>query len=221
MASEDEVISVLEVLSAAYPTFNLRPGTVRVYVALLADVPAEVLAGASIQHMAESKFFPAVAELREMALRLGRQDKDDPGGLEAWRQVLDEVRRGVGHPQVFKSTTITDRKILDSVACVGGWRMLATSTDSEDIAHRARFVEAYNRYAERERQAAQMMPNVRAVIEATRLRLDAGARRLEMDVMAHRRARDDPSKHSRGAGTEGDVPGKETAHQRFEGVDRP
>lgn len=76
MATEQEIMQCLAMLSAAYPEWQkdqpqepLRQ-TYRVYVQLLGDLPTDALREATLHHIRESKFFPKVSELRERASKL-------------------------------------------------------------------------------------------------------------------------------------------------------
>ena len=79
MAAFETITKVLAVVSAAYPNFDLKPETVKVYLKLLADLPDELLEEASLAHIAQSTYFPTVAELRSAAVELlERQDPFRP-----------------------------------------------------------------------------------------------------------------------------------------------
>lgn len=75
MATQDEIIPVLEVLGRAFPNQALSKPTGEIYVRMLEDIPIDLLWRAAERHMAEAKYFPRIAELRGMAARLAGTDR--------------------------------------------------------------------------------------------------------------------------------------------------
>ncbi len=75
MATQDETIPVLEVLGRAFPNQALSKPTVEVYLRMLEDIPIDLLWRAAERHMAESQYFPRIAELRGIAARLAGTDR--------------------------------------------------------------------------------------------------------------------------------------------------
>jgi hypothetical protein len=65
---KDEITKLLD----AYPSFSPRnlKGTITTYSAALSDIPEWLLSQAVDEHIKSSKFFPAVAELRQLSERL-------------------------------------------------------------------------------------------------------------------------------------------------------
>lgn len=62
--SQDTTIEAVGVLAAAYPNANLPDETIRVYVRILSDIPADALAGAITRLVKTSKFIPSISEIR-------------------------------------------------------------------------------------------------------------------------------------------------------------
>lgn len=194
MATEVDIVRVFTFLTSAYPSFAAAPandeygipGTLDIYREALADIDYDVLKAAAKKCLADCRFFPTIAELRQAAAAL--TTPPSTSGVEAWGLVMSEVRRGVGYPlQVPVECGITDPLILRSVESVGGWKLLQRSTNQEDIAHRARFVEVYETLLARQRDDARQMPEVRqmtaarhaeasALLKQTAARLTAGGR---------------------------------------------
>ena len=58
-----------------------------VWFALLSDLDAELLGAAALQHMAASKWFPTVAELREIVAAL--LSERPPTAMEEWGMVVE------------------------------------------------------------------------------------------------------------------------------------
>ncbi len=76
------------VLDAAYPRKDqtLTPELLRVYRVSLADIPGDHLELAALRHIAASKFFPTVAELREaVAATLTREERETLADLHRLR----------------------------------------------------------------------------------------------------------------------------------------
>ena len=70
MAKPEQTLSVLEGLARAYPDKRLEPGSLRLYVEHLADVPAGILEQAARRWIDSSQWFPKISELRQLALRI-------------------------------------------------------------------------------------------------------------------------------------------------------
>ena len=157
MATEREIAGVLGVLSATYPTFELREQTVEVYCQLLADVPLEALRAAAKQHIAGCRFFPTVSELRGLARRIRNGLARRPTALEAWQEVKEHMLRGDLRVRPEFSNPITDRVIRS----MGWWYNLCLSENG--MADRAHFLRAYDELAQREEEDALLLPEVRAL----------------------------------------------------------
>ena len=70
MSPPDQILSILETLSAAYPNRSRDQRTVQLYVERLSDIPVYLLDQAASQHIATSNWFPKIAELRAAAARI-------------------------------------------------------------------------------------------------------------------------------------------------------
>lgn len=91
MATLNEIATVLTVLEAAYPAFQAHERTLDVYAEALSDLDGEDLRQAARVHLLTNRFFPSVYELRAGVLALRAPISASVG--EAWRQVVDQVRR--------------------------------------------------------------------------------------------------------------------------------
>ena len=138
MATFETITRVLAVASAAYPNFDLKPETVRVYLKLLADLPDELLEEASLAHIAQSAFFPTIAELRAVAFAVMEQGNLLPTGLEAWSEVEEQIRQ-VGHT----GKPVFQNKLTSQLVQSMGWQNLCRSENL--VADRAHFLSAYER----------------------------------------------------------------------------
>lgn len=171
MANRVDVLRVLRVLSAAYPQFEVRDAQIDVYCVVLADLPAHVLAAAAIQHISSSKWFPTVAELRDCAVELMRNEAGLPTAAAAW----GEVKRQIAAVGTYGSPKFTD-PITARVVGYLGWRSLCLS--QQETADRARFMDAYAVEMRREAAQARMLPQIRELAE--RLSIASGPRGTRM-----------------------------------------
>jgi len=157
MATQIEVLKVIKVLGDAYPTFQLTRASIEVYVRLLADVPAELLEKATLDHISRSTFFPTIAELRGTAFDLLEQPNDELLTHAAWQQVQAEIQR-VGHrgePQ------FSDPLVAETVKIMG-WHNLCLSDNP--ISERSHFVHLFRSLAERKRQEERRLPEVQRYV---------------------------------------------------------
>ena len=58
----------------AYPNQGVSRETLDIYVRMLEDIPADLLWQAAERHMAQSNYFPRIAELHSQAARLAGTD---------------------------------------------------------------------------------------------------------------------------------------------------
>jgi len=149
MASEQEILQTLAVLTNAYPANHLETGSVALYVRLLSDIPAALLQAAVLDYIAHSTWFPTIGELRQTALDLQREADPQPDAHEAWAEVLEAIAR-VGHagqPQF-------SHPLIAEVVQLTGWHQLCM-TDIQDLRfERHNFITIYNARLERERLRA-------------------------------------------------------------------
>jgi hypothetical protein len=136
MASYETISKILMIAVAAYPRFDLKPETVRVYLSMLLDIPDEYLQGSVITHIARSPFFPTVADLRTIALEQMGSAKCQLSGMDAWREVEDQIRM-VGHA----GTPTFQNQVVERLVHAMGWQNLCRSENH--ISDRAHFLRAY------------------------------------------------------------------------------
>lgn len=155
MANEADVLRVLALLGASYPNFELRDDTGEVYCRLLADLPCEALEAAAIQHVAENRFFPTVAELREVAERIIGYGDRRPTALEAW----GEVKENMVHSDYTRMPEFSNPITVRVLRSMGWWYNLCMSENG--MADRAHFLKAYDELVKREREEGRLLPEVR------------------------------------------------------------
>jgi hypothetical protein len=140
MATVEKFTALFGALIAAFPEAQILPNTVPVYSAALADIPDDDLARAVAEHIAHARKFPAIAELRELALA-GRC----PNEGEAWA----EVRRAFTRFGRAGKPAFSHPLILAAVEAIG-WRALCDSTQENEPLDRAHFLRVYRQLADRE-----------------------------------------------------------------------
>jgi hypothetical protein len=139
--------------------------TLEVYARVLADIPDDLLQAAIVQMLASATFYPKPAEIRRMAASL--RWPEEITGLEAWGRLGAYMRdwpaggRFVGDRHV--DPPALPERTQRAVAAIGGLSYLRYSENV--MADRARFCEVYDALSRREREHAQMLPEVRAVVE--------------------------------------------------------
>ncbi len=149
--------SIIRQLVSAYPNTQATVETIAVYDRLLADIAPGDLQTVVDQCIAECKFLPTVAEIREryglLTRRLG-----EPSAAEAWGEVQTEIRRVgyIGTPTF--ADTVTER-----VVKMMGWRELCASENA--VADRAHFMRMYEQVAERAGQWQRLLPQARELAE--------------------------------------------------------
>jgi hypothetical protein len=157
---------VLQLLIEAYPNANLADKTIPLYARLLADFPEQLLEAACLQHIATSRFFPTVAELREVALSLYQQAEGSthPEPMEAWGL----VQREIGRTGRYRNPQFADPVVARAVERFGWIRLCDQPIETIGVAC-AQFRELYESLLRREQQQARLLPEVRAALKTTAL----------------------------------------------------
>jgi hypothetical protein len=160
MATTDTIADVLGVLMAAYPAWGENnpkiDGTLEVYRRALMDIDAGLLRAAAMQHIASSKWFPSVAELREAALSI--MTHGDESAEEAW----GEIKKAIRAFGSYREPVFNNAKIAQAVKIMG-WLNLCMSEN--EVADRAHFFKVYQSLQNRERFDTIALPEVRQIIE--------------------------------------------------------
>lgn len=160
----DEMEFVLAQLFSAYANAKVDEGTVAVYMRLLRDIPANDLQTVVDQCIAECKFLPTVAEIRDryhaLIRTLGQLTATD-----AWGQVKSEIRR-IGS----WGTPTFDDPVVAQVVRNMGWAELCMSEAPEGV-DRAQFERAYNEIVQRGEQVQKLLPQS---LEMAQRRIGAG-----------------------------------------------
>jgi len=170
--SDETMAKVFMMLSRAYPDWASKylqgeegAQTMRLYARLLGDIPDDVLEAATLDHIANSPWWPKMDELRKRCVALMANITDLPSPYEAWALVCRYIR----HPSVprYHNGAIRDDQeplpplIRRAMEGIGGEEALRMSENP--AADRARFIEAYEALLEREHRRLAELPAVAEV----------------------------------------------------------
>lgn len=153
-----EITLLVGVLAASYPNTEVSDETYKVYGRMLDDIPIQVLRQSVEQCIAESKFFPTVAELREKAFVLMSDVSLMPTASEAWEM----VRKEMGRRGFYRLPEFDNPLVAKAVDCLG-WRELCTSENG--VADRAHFMKTYEVLLERAIRDAKLLPATKYLLE--------------------------------------------------------
>lgn len=184
---QPHIARVFELLTTAYPEYgrDLSVEQIRaqlkLYALFLRDIQPDVLEAAAVQYIANNKWFPKIAELREAALTL--LTHHDLKAEEAWGEVKRLVHRygsygeWCAEDKIYRVPRSTHDAVNQAIAILG-WRELCNSEN--EAADRAHFFKIYGTLVERRNRVTMMLPELReltqALSAANRLGLKAGRR---------------------------------------------
>jgi hypothetical protein len=152
-------------LAAAYPNFSLTPETVIVYERVLNDIDPKLLEAAVLECIANNRFFPTVAEIREKSFQLVRMANGIPSAYEAWGEVIKSCHRGKYDAGQYSHPLI--KQAVDVI----GIEFLSNMQIDEENTTRAHFFRIFESLEERKRVSDQMTPEVRGLIQQAVLKL--------------------------------------------------
>lgn len=156
-----EATRLVAMLKAAYPRQSLGEDTLALYAAFLSDLDREPGEEAVRTAIATLKFFPTVAELRDLS---ARKSVLLPGETEAW----SEVMRKVGVVGRYR-TPVFSHEAIAAVVCAMGWTTICDSDNAE--ATRAHFFRLYRDSSERQVRDVNVRPMLAAAEERKALRV--------------------------------------------------
>ena len=175
--TKDEAKRMMALLKALYPRQTVEPETIRAYAGFIVDLDAREVEQAINEHVAESPYFPTVADIRQ---RVAKRSVHCPGADEAWGEVLREVRRVgyYGRPQ-FSHPAIA--AAVDAL----GWQEFCQSDVESQGTWRAHF----NRYYEAGKERAVKSANVGRLEEHQAMRAITGdvTKRLQVAPVDRKR----------------------------------
>jgi hypothetical protein len=140
------IADTLSPLLAAYPSHPFSEETAILYARMLSDIPEDRLRYAVLEHIAESNYFPTIAELRRKAAGNDSAEKE-------WCEIVRAFRENTS-PQISAEA----RAALDGLGGMGYIRY--NGVNGMDRAHFFRLYEA----ARRERELEERRPAIEAMI---------------------------------------------------------
>lgn len=144
------ITPIIRQLFSTYPNTQVTVQTVAQYDRLLSDIPPDELQTVVDQAIAECKFLPTIAELRERWHNLTR-GLGQPSPAEGWDEVMRQVRAVgyIGTPEFANPITARVVKAM-------GWRELCASENV--VADRAHFMRMYEQLQARTEQLQKLLP---------------------------------------------------------------
>ena len=143
--SSEASASALAILTAGFGKELPKP-TIRIYLNAMADLSPEVLARACDEIIKTSKFFPTVAEIREVTMRLDERIALPQAWDEAWEEVMTKIQREGRR----RETEWSNEAIPEALKALGGYQRVCDATSIGAV--EARFKNAYQRTATGERR---------------------------------------------------------------------
>jgi hypothetical protein len=153
--------------------------TARIYYLALQDLDNDLLMAATVQHLTNEKWFPAVADLRTAAVSLLNRADDTPDALTAWGTIRRAANTGS-----YRVVTYTDENgelayrerggvdihplAQKAINSLGGIKEFALSPLDDEPSWRARFIQAFETYQRRQAEDSMMIPQITGYIEKRR-----------------------------------------------------
>lgn len=180
MANLEEVAKCMSVMSLAYPRYEMQEATVKVYAGLLQDIPFDALEAGAKQIMAESTFFPSVAEWRQKCMELMSGIQNTPSAFEAWENAMAVVRK---YGDYYNYTNFGDypeysHPLVERAVKTIGYRRLVESDNI--VADRAHFFKIYESLLNRARDDMNLLPGSREISERYALGVGSVLKKLAM-----------------------------------------
>ncbi len=155
---DDAIIQALTNLLTLFPREKFAAENYKGYLSVFQDLPVQHILDAINEIGAEGReFFPPAGVIKARAFDLRDVALEIPTAYEAWEAALSKwnppASKWLDHPLVDKA-----------VRGIGGWTYLGFS--SNNMADRARFIEAYETSRDKEKQMERLSAGVRGRIEA-------------------------------------------------------
>ncbi len=158
--SDDDtaIIQAITNLLTAFPGQDFTRENFKGYLSVFQDLPVQHVLDAINGLAAEGReFFPPAGVIKARAFDLRDVGLDIPTAYEAWDAALSKwnppASKWLDHPLVDKA-----------VRGIGGWTYLGCSSNL--MADRARFIEAFDTFRDKEKQMERLPDGVRGRIEA-------------------------------------------------------
>lgn len=172
MSTEETIARCIGTLTALFPAFSRKlseqeiDNMITAYHAVLQDIPDQLLNAATLHAAGKGRFFPSASELRQAAVEIKIRAEDIPPAQDAWGEVKRAFRSGFSRYNVPSVADWSHPMIARALDAIGGWRTLCDSEN--DAADRARFLQAYQVYLERNISDLELLPAVSRAVEQIR-----------------------------------------------------
>ncbi len=156
--SDNAIIQALTNLLTQFPGQKFAAENYKGYLSVFQDLPVQHILDSINGIGAEGReFFPPAGVIKARAFDLRDVALDIPTAYEAWEAALSKwnppASKWLDHPLVDRA-----------VRGIGGWTYLGNSSNL--MADRARFIEAFDTFRDKERQMERLPAGVRDRIEA-------------------------------------------------------
>lgn len=155
---------LVERLAANWPKEPLPPAKRMLYIGCIADIDYHLGEAVVWQAVTHNKWFPEIAEFRQIAAELVQAADGRPSAEEAWDEFYAAARKWGYYQQPEWS-----HAAVAAAAKTIGYRQYCLSDESETTIWRAQFLKAYQAQAERATRQMQMLPQVRQLVESLRM----------------------------------------------------
>lgn len=170
MTQEQFAVACLAPIEATYGSIDIFHA--RMLHSTLGDLDPELLAAATLKHIAQSKWLPKPFEIREAALEIAREASgaEEMSAAEAWGHAQKAIRRIDFEidGSVERARKLVPPMVWDAMRNVGVSTLVAASSPIQTVQLQKLFHEAYTALQTRERKLLLAPPAVRAAIEAHR-----------------------------------------------------
>jgi hypothetical protein len=126
--NRQEAGRLVSLLADAYPHVPVRQGTVEVYAVALADLPWAEAREAVVEHLGTSRFWPSIAEIREL---VARQRTGLPDPESAWAivvQAAEAANREISERGSYRRVPFSCVLIERAVEVIG-WERIRSGED--------------------------------------------------------------------------------------------
>lgn len=168
MANQVEFAAAMALLYTAYPSTDSTEPRNELYYRMLSDIPGPMLLAAAQEHIAQSKWFPTVAELRVQALAMKHTALGYVSGEIAYIEAQTYYNSG---GQVKPS----NEYVLAALHHIGGIWAIRTSDRPEWT--RKAYIDTYNALISHAKAGQDMLPSSKEI--ARQVSLDRARREAE------------------------------------------
>lgn len=170
MTPEEFAVACLGPIEATYGSVDIFHA--RMLHSTLGDIPPELLAAATLKHIAESKWLPKPAEIRVAAMEIASEASGaaELSAGEAWGFALKAIRR-IDYDidgSVERARKLVPAMVWEAMQNVGVSTLVNAEGPIQTVQLQRLFHEAFNALVTRERKLLLAPPQVRQAIEEQR-----------------------------------------------------